>query len=381
MDFRPFRALRPTPAAAAEVLAPPYDIVTRASAAALAEGRPDSFLHVSRPDIDVESGADEHVAARRALDGLVGRGVLVQDAHPSYYAYRQTSSDHVQTGLVGLASVADYRSGVIATHEATRADKELDRVRHIGALEAHDEPVFLVARNLPELRLDGVPETAVLDREGVLHEVWPLADLEEVQELQAFFAGLPKAYVADGHHRSAAAARVHDGNPATAGFLAVVLPTSDVRVLSYNRVVAVPLSPVALSGAGFSVAPVAGTFRPRRRHEFAVRMSGNWFLAEATDVDEEDVVERLDVSVLQRRVLGPLLGISDPRTDPRISFVGGEAGVSHLADMPGETAVALHATSVEEMLACADAGASMPPKSTWFDPKLGSGLFVHRWAH
>ncbi|RZS86844.1 uncharacterized protein (DUF1015 family) [Motilibacter rhizosphaerae] len=379
VDFRPFAAWRPVPAAASRVLAPPYDVVDVAQARALAVD-PDSFLHVSRPDIDCPPGADEGAWAHAALDGLVTRGVLREEPAAAYFAYRQTSGAHVQTGLVGLASVADYRSGAVATHELTRADKELDRVQHLEALSAHDEPVFLVSREFPELSLDEPPETSVVAPDGVLHEVWRVSDVPAVRD---FFTGVPRIYVADGHHRSAAAARVHEALrlPGTSAFLAVVLPVEDVRVLAYDRVVssAGGLEVADIAAAGFTVAAVPSPSRPASPHEFCLRLRGSWWSLRALDVPD-DPVGALDVTLLQERLLGPLLGIVDPRTDPRISFVGGAEDLRLLEAAEGEVAVGLHPTSVEEMLRCADAGLVMPPKSTWFDPKLGSGLFVHRWG-
>ncbi|RKS74074.1 uncharacterized protein (DUF1015 family) [Motilibacter peucedani] len=409
VDLAPMRALRPVPAAAARVLAPPYDVVDVASARALA-GDPDSFLHVSRPEIDLPDAVDPadqqvYAAAGAALERLVAREVLRRDPAPAYFAYRRSDAHGSQTGLVGCASVDDYESGVIATHESTRPDKELDRVRHVDAVDAHDEPVFLIAPPTAVLReviataTAGDPETDAVAHDGVRHQVWPVTSAAAVEDVRAALAALPRAYVADGHHRSAAAARVRrlrrergQLSPGADAFLAVLVPADDVRVLAYDRLVldtgGLPAEelPAALRAAGFTVAETddgPGGGRPQQRHCFGVRVGHRWWTATTApgSVNERDPVASLDVALLQDRVLEPLLGIRDPRTEPRLAFVGGEVGTDALAGradaVAGSVAFALHPTSVAELVACADAGVDMPPKSTWFDPKLGSGLFVH----
>ncbi|NHC13309.1 DUF1015 domain-containing protein [Motilibacter deserti] len=401
--LHPFAALRPPPELAERVAAPPYDVVDVASARELAAGNPDSFLHVSRPEIDLPDGTDAYseqvyAAGRRALDGFVTRGLLRPDAEPGLYVYRQELGGRAQTGVVGCVDVDDYESGAIATHEHTRPDKENDRVRHLDALDAHDEPVFLIAPPDAGVRRDvseatsATPEYDFSTPDGVRHTFWVVAS-GLVPSLVDAFAAVPRVYVADGHHRSAAAARLRELRRAAgrdsveAGrFPAVVFPADEVRILPYNRVVrGVPLE--GLSGRlreAFEVTSAPGPVEPAERHVFGLYAAGGWlrFSARPGLVDEADVVGRLDVSVLQEHVLGPVLGITDPRTDQRLGFVGGSAGVDGLVRLVGsgayDLAFALPATSVEELLACADAGAVMPPKSTWFEPKLRSGLFVHR---
>jgi uncharacterized protein (DUF1015 family) len=424
-DLRPFRALRPRPFAAAAVAAPPYDVVDVDEARALAAGNPDSFLHVTRPEIDLDLTAAEaldpaahavHAAGRRALEALVTRGVLVQDAAPTYYVYRQRRGDHEQTGVVGCASVADYRAGVIRTHEHTRPDKEDDRVRHLDALGAHDEPVFLLAApDEPGWSAVGEVVARVVARpplfdlvtdDGIRHVFWSVHDPDSADDandptdadrLRAAFTAIPLLYVADGHHRSAAAERVsrlrseRNGSPDESDvFPVVVFPGAELAVLPYNRVLAeLPIrigTPSALLetlAEHFVVEPAAGAVEPAVRHRFGMYCAGTWYQLTARDgvVDESDVIARLDVSVLQDRVLGPVFGIEDPRTDKQIGFVGGARGTDELARLvdSGDYAVAfsLHPTSVAELVAVAATGQVMPPKSTWFEPKLRSGLFVH----
>ena len=426
VELRPFRALRPTPALADRVAAPPYDVVDVAEARALAEGNPDSFLHVSRPEIDLpdpagpgsDADADAvHRAGRAALDAMVARGVLVPEAEASYAVYRQHRGDHVQTGIVGCACVTDYLSGAIRTHEHTRPDKEDDRVRHIEALGAHDEPVFLFAAPddpgwapiadvirevvaeppLFDLTLDGLDGTT-------RHVLWPVTAWARTSTLEAGFAKLPLLYVADGHHRSAAAARVAASftaraqssasgaaTPEVEVFPVVVFPGQELQILAYHRVVS-DLGPLTVStlltaaAEGFDVEPLGPHPPgpgPARQHEFWMYCPGTWYRLTARVLPSAgDAVAALDVSLLHDRLLGPLLGIADPRTDRRIGFVGGVRGLPELERLvdTGQWAVAfaLHPTSVTELVDVAASGQVMPPKSTWFEPKLRSGLFVHR---
>jgi uncharacterized protein (DUF1015 family) len=406
-DLRPFRALRPRPDLATAVADPPYDVVDVPEARALVEGRPHAFLHVSRPEIDLPDGtapALVHAQGRAALDALVAGGVLVADERPTLSVYRQRRVDGPtgtveQTGVVGLATVAEYRSGTVAVHEHTRPDKEDDRLAHLAALGAHDEPVFLMypRRDAVDALVADItahpPDLALTDREGVEHSLWVVDDDATVKGLVTGFADVPVLYIADGHHRSAAAARLADAEPAgparrddVDGFPVVAFPAEQLTVLPYHRVVTEPLPATLLTDppAGLTVTPGdAATPDALGRHEFGVYTQGRWYrLTAALDADEEaDPVARLDVAILQERVLGPLLGITDPRTDPRLAFVGGSRGPAELAVLvdAGRYAAAfvLHPTSPAEVMAVADRGLVMPPKSTWFDPKLASGLFVH----
>jgi uncharacterized protein (DUF1015 family) len=395
-------------------------------ARAMAAGNPDSFLHVSRPEIDLPADVDPHddvvyAQGRRALADFVARGVLARDAGAGYLVYRQRWRGRCQTGVVGCAAVGDYLSGAIRTHEHTRPDKEQDRVRHVDALAAHDEPVFLLSPGSDAVQAvvaevtAGSPAYDFRTDDGVEHTVWTLGDAQQVTAIRDGFAAVPRLYVADGHHRSAAAVTVHrlraqrrlqtgDETPDDAGsagedgagedgaFLSVVFPADQVRILPYNRVVAdlagrTPDQLLAALADAFEVTAVdAGPVEPERRHDVGMYLAGRWHRLRAREgvVVEGDPIGRLDVTLLQDRVLAPLLGVGDPRTDARIRFVGGIRGTAELERLVdgGSAAVAfsLYPTCVDELLAVADAGTVMPPKSTWFEPKLRSGLFLHPLA-
>jgi len=416
--LRPFRALRPIPHLADRVAAPPYDVVDTEEARLLSAGNPHSFLHVSRPEIDLPPGTDPHgdpvhERGRRALAEFVEKGVLLQDPAESLYVYRQRSGTTTQIGLVGCASVDDYLDGVIAVHERTRPDKEDDRTRHIEVLDAHDEPVFLLSRSDADVRavIDEViaaPPVCEVLVDGVLNQLWTVDGAERLERLAAAFAAMDRLYVADGHHRSAAAARLcqkRRKEQADAGmigkrglphaehefFLSVVFAEDQVRVMAYNRVVkdlagmSVQEFRDRLAGT-FTVERVGDAVLPAQRHEFGMYLDGSWYRAVARPgvVDESDELARLDVSVLQEHVLAPLLKVADPRTDGRISFVGGARGtqeLERLVDSGGfAVAFSLYPTSVAELMAVSDRGEVMPPKSTWFEPKLRSGLFLHPLA-
>lgn len=402
---RPFAAIRPRPELAQQVAALPYDVMDVAEARELAAGNELSFLHVSRPEIDLAPHVDPHADAvyergRQNLENLLTHGVLTSDATPTFSVYRQRMGEHVQTGIVGVAAVDDYECGVIAKHELTRPDKELDRVNHISALGAQDEPVFLLSPRSAEVEAvitevtAAAPEIDIVTGDGIGHTLWIISDLSLISRLQAAFSEVERLYVADGHHRSAAAARVrelHRERPewqAAADFLVVIFAAEELAVLPYHRAVAdlAALSPdqlLALLTTTFAVTKSDGPPNPSRSHTFGMYLAGQWYRLDvrAELIDESDPVARLDVSILQDRVLGPLLGVSNPRTDARLSFVGGIRGTAELQRLvdDGEAAVtfALHPTSVSDLMALADEGQLMPPKSTWFEPKLRSGLFLH----
>jgi uncharacterized protein (DUF1015 family) len=397
---RPFAALRPPSELTARVAAPPYDVVDTAEARALAAGNDVSFLRVSRPEVDLAPGvpSDAEEVYRRGRENLaefVRRGVLVADPAPTFSVYRQTLDGYTQTGIVGCTGVADYRSGVIRIHEHTRPDKETDRIRHIDALGAHDEPVFYLAPRVAavEAVIDAVTanEPAVaFEAEGVSHTLWVVADPAEVAAIEQAYAAVPNLYVADGHHRSAAAAKVHELRAGQPGehdvFLTVIFARDQLRILPYNRVVTDlgGLTAEELLEAlarDFEVADSPSAVEPAQRQTFGMFLDGRWYHLTARGHQPADAVGALDVSLLQDRVLAPLLGIDDPRTDKRLGFVGGIRGTAELERVvsSGARAVAfsLHPTSVDDLIAIADAGQVMPPKSTWFEPKLRSGLFVH----
>ncbi|GAO03677.1 DUF1015 domain-containing protein [Anaeromyxobacter sp. PSR-1] len=397
----PFRALRPPAALAAQVASPPYDVVSTKEARALAAGNADSFLRVSRPEIDLPEGVDEHsdpvyAKGRENLEELVRRGVLRADPEPRFYVYAQRMGEHRQTGLVACASVDEYDRDVIKKHEKTRADKEDDRVRHIDTLSAHDEPVFLTYRAVPDLDAAieevkrAAPEYDLVTPDGVAHQLWvvPPALGARIEQL---FRGVPALYVADGHHRSAAASRVHAarrGQPGEhGGFLAVVFPHDQMQILAYNRLVRDPQrrSPDALLEALRQVLDLEPAKDPRPDHPlaFGVYLGGRWWHAHVRkgSFDAADPVKALDCSIAQDQLLEPLFGIRDPRTSKDVDFVGGIRGHQELERRVNEEgwSLALHLfpTRIEQLIAVSDAGKLMPPKSTWFEPKLRSGLFVH----
>ncbi|MDQ3427496.1 MAG: DUF1015 family protein [Gemmatimonadota bacterium] len=405
MRLNPFRAIRPDPALAAKVASVPYDVVSRAEAVELARDNPHSFLHVGRSDIDLPEEVDPYdpriyARAREALDRFVAEGTLTRDEEPRLYLYRQVMEGRAQVGVVGCVHVDDYERNVIRKHEKTRPDKEDDRTRHVLTLNANAEPVFLTyrARNEIDALVPPVLDTAALydftADDGVRHTVWRVPD--PAPFLKAF-ESLNHVYVADGHHRSASAwragAELKAKNPAHTGseeynwFLAVLFPATQLRILPYNRLVRDlnGLSPADFLARLAPVGRVARTEdpRPRRAGMFCFYLAGSWYRIELEghSVDKQDPIRSLDVSLLQDRILGPILGIGDPRTDKRIDFVGGIRGTAELERRvdSGEVAIAfaLYPTSLDQLMAVADAGDVMPPKSTWFEPKLRSGLFVH----
>jgi uncharacterized protein (DUF1015 family) len=399
--LRPFRALRPPPALAARVASPPYDVVNTREARALAAGNPDSFLRVSRPEIDLAEGTDEHAdevyaRGRQNLEELTRRGVLVADAAPRLFVYAQRMGAHRQVGLVACASVDEYDRDLIKKHEKTRADKEEDRVRHIDTLSAHDEPVFLTYRARPDVDalIAGVQQAApaydLVTQDAVAHQLW-VVPADVAAQLEALFREVPALYVADGHHRSAAASRVHATRRGQAGdhgqFLAVVFPHDQMQILAYNRLVRDPQrrTPGQLLTALQEVLDVSPAVQPAPDHPqaFGIYLGGRWWHAHVKPgtFPAEDPVASLDCQIAQDQLLEPLFGIKDPRTSKDVDFVGGIRGHEELerrVDQEG-WALALHLfpTRVEQVMSVSDAGKIMPPKSTWFEPKLRSGLFVH----
>ncbi len=400
----PFAAYRPPPAEAVRVASPPYDVVSTAEARALAEGNPASFLHVSRPEIDLPECTDEHADAVYAagaehLRDLVERGALVPDPEPHLYLYAQRMGQHRQIGVVGCASVTEYTRDLIKKHEKTRPDKEDDRTRHIAELRAHDEPVFLTYRADAAIdRLVGEATGAppIYDfttADGVQHQLWVLGR-EATAALGERFEHVSALYVADGHHRSAAAARAHAKLAGDGGdhgvFLAVVFPHDQMKIMPYNRVVRdlqgrSPEALLAILGQALDVAPAASgeAATPAGPRSFGIYLGGRWYTARARpgSYDAADPVATLDCSICQDQILGPIFGVVDPRRDKHVDFVGGIRGVAELerrVDAGAFTAaIHLYPTQIEELFAVSDAGLLMPPKSTWFEPKLRSGLFVH----
>jgi uncharacterized protein (DUF1015 family) len=405
---RPFAALRPRPETAAAVIAPPYDVVDAAEARALVAGRPHNFLHVSRPEIDFEPGAspyEDRVYARGAenLAGLVKDGVLERESQACFYAYRMTMGSHVQTGIAGVASVRAYEENRIRKHELTRPDKETDRVRNMEALKAQTGPVLCAFRSkkiVNELLSEATRAAPLLEAEGpnaVVHSIWRIAESQTIVTLSRELSALSAIYIADGHHRTAAAARVAAARRAESPtpddaasyeyFLCVAFPSASLRIKDYNRVVA-DLNGLSASQFieriehTFEVTRIGNVARPEARGIFGLYVDGQWYRLRArTKAPKGDPVARLDVSVLHRGIIEPLLGIRDLRTDPRIEFVGGIRGLEALAERvdsgKAAAAFALYPPSMDELIAVADAGLLMPPKSTWFEPKLADGLLTH----
>jgi uncharacterized protein (DUF1015 family) len=409
--IRPFRGLRPVPDKAARVASPPYDVINSDEARAMAEGNPLSFLHVVKPEIDLPPGTDlyaDAVYARGAgnLAGLQRDGVLVRDPRPYLYVYAQTmrigGCDHRQVGVLGGASVAEYENDRIKKHELTRADKEADRTRHVETLNANTGPVFLTYRAVPAIDAlvarvtAGRPVYDFTADDGIGHRLWVVDDAPAIAALVGAFDAVPSTYVADGHHRSASAAAAgrrrreanpnHTGNEPYNFFLAVFFPHDQLYIMDYNRVV---LDLAGLSEQAFlqrvaekfEIAPTDAP-KPARATEFGMYLGGRWhrLTARPGTFDAGDPMRSLDVAILQDNLLAPILKIRDPRTDKRIDFVGGIRGTGELERrVKGGAAVAfaMHATSIEQLMAIADAGLIMPPKSTWFEPKLRSGLVVN----
>jgi len=397
----PFHALRPTPASAPGVAAVPYDVVNASEAHALADGNALSFLHVSRAEIDLPANTDPYSDAvyRKAVENfqaLKTNAPLVTEQQPSLYVYRLRMGNHVQTGIAGTFSIDEYDRGVIKKHEFTRKDKEDDRTRHMLELRAQTGPVFLTYRASPAV--DGVvsrvtrqsPLFDFVAADGVQHTIWR-AEASEVKELVSAFAAIPELYIADGHHRAASAARARQQLAAAGArgewdtVLAVAFPDDQMQVLPYNRVVKdlashTPQSLLATLSKQFTVKE--GPAAPARKGDVAMYLNGTWQTIVLGDAPRDlSAADRLDVSRLQQTVLAPLLGIGDVRTDKRIDFVGGARGTTELETLvdSGKFAVAfsLYPVSVSDLMQVCDAGGIMPPKSTWFEPKLRDGLLSH----
>ncbi len=403
MRIRSYRALRPVPELANRIASLPYDVVSTAESRALVEGNPDSMLRVSRSDLEFPDDTDPHAdavyaRARENWDRLIREKRLVSEAEPSLYIYRQQMGQHVQTGVAALCHVDDYDTGLIKKHEKTRKDKEDDRVRHTSTLSANPGPVFLTYRGqaaidaLVREAAVGAPLIDFTAHTGVRHSIWRVA---APATLVAAFASVPCSYIADGHHRAASAARVarerRAANPAHTGtedynwFLTVLFPAAQLHILPYNRLVADlnGYTPAQVLAALAKVGPVkaAASAEPARPGDIRIFIEGRWHSLELSAAPDADPVSRLDVSLLQDRVLAPLLAIDDPRTSKRIDFVGGIRGTKFLEDAvtAGRATIAfsLHAVTIDQLMDIADAGQIMPPKSTWFEPKLLDGLFMH----
>ena len=407
--IRPFAGLRPASDRTAEVIAPPYDVLSTDEARVRAAGKPWSFLHISKPEIDLPAETDPHAPqvyakARENLDRMLREGILARDRAPCYYVCRIIMGAHTQTGLVAAASLAAYDNNRIRKHEHTRPDKENDREQQIDALNAHTGPVLLAYPGAPQVdeilskAATGVPDVDVTADDGIRHMLWVLHDAEIQAELTLAFDAMPAIYIADGHHRSAAASRVaaarraanpqHTGKESYNYFLTVIFPHHQMQILPYNRVVT-DLYGVNAEAfltrvwENFSMAKSPTPVQPAKPGEFGMYLPGQWHRLEINSswIPRNNPVKRLDVSLLSDNLLTPILGIKDLRRDKRIEFVGGIRGVQELEKRvnSGEMAAAfsLYPTSMEDLIAVTEAGEVMPPKSTWFEPKLVDGLVSH----
>jgi uncharacterized protein (DUF1015 family) len=400
--IKPFRALRPAPGRAAEVLAPPYDVLSSAEARVRAKDKPFSFLHVSKPEIDLDPKTDPYdssvyVQAANNLKRMVDAGVLIRDDKPCYYIYRLTWHGHTQTGLACIASLSDYASNRIRKHEYTTPLKEDDRVRQIEAVNAQTGPVMSGYPHAPEIdalladAAAGKPAVDVTADDGVRHQLWVVSDDTVIDTLTRVFDALPAVYIADGHHRSAAAARVaaaRKGPGSQQYFLSVLFPEREMTILDYNRLVRdlnsrKPDEFLEALSRAFAVEASDKPVRPAASPEFGMYLGGRWYRLSLRSglVPKADPIGHLPITLLSRHVIEPLLGINDPRTDKRIDFVGGARGLEGLEARvnSGEMAVAfaLYPTQMADLMAVADAGGIMPPKSTWFEPKLADGMVSH----
>lgn len=406
--IRQFKAIRPTPEMAEKVAALPYDVVNSEEAAEMVIGNPYSFLHVDKAEIDLPAGTDiyspeVYEKAKSNLEKMITDGVLVQDEKPMLYVYELTMDGRSQTGLVACTSIDEYMQGIIKKHELTREDKEQDRIRHVDICNANTGPIFLAYRTVDEISeiVDNVKKNApVYDftaEDGIIHRAWIIDNEETINRLVKLFKDVPNLYIADGHHRNASAAKVglkrRNENPNYTGdeefnyYLAVIFPSDQLKILDYNRVVK------DLNGLSeeefikklsekFDIIETEGRAKPDKAYDFGMYMDGKWYMLTAKDeIKSKDAVKGLDVSILQDNVLIPILGIGDIRTDKRIDFVGGIRGLGELEKRvdSGEmkVAFAMYPTSIEQLMTIADENKIMPPKSTWFEPKLRSGLFIH----
>lgn len=408
-DIRPFKGIRPSKERAASIAALPYDVYSREEAREITEKNPNSFLKIDRPetqfpvDIDMYSQPVYDKAAQ-ILDSMINDGSFIQDETPCYYVYALTMQQHTQTGIVGCASIDDYVNNVIRKHENTRADKEQDRIRHVDTLSAQTGPIFLTYR--PNLNIKSIlKEVCTLPAlydfvsdDSIRHQIWRIEEKTLLEKISQIFSSMKQVYIADGHHRAASAVKVdltrrnahsdYTGTEEFNYFLSVLFPSDELRIFDYNRVV------TDLNGYTFGqlldmikdrfdVTEIGNeAYHPQKKGEFGLYGNGTWYRLEAKPcLYSDNPVETLDVSVLQNFILCPLLNIQNPKTDSRIRFIGGIRGLEALrqeADKTGGVAFSMYPTSMDELLAVADAGLLMPPKSTWFEPKLRSGLFIHQ---
>jgi uncharacterized protein (DUF1015 family) len=409
--FKPFKGIRPKAGLTDKVASLPYDVMNRQEAKKMAEGNEVSFLHIARPEIDLDDSVDPYdesvyQTARKNLDAMLERGFLIQDREAKFYIYRQIMWGRVQTGIVGCASIDDYLNNIIKKHELTRVEKETDRFNNFDRCDAHTEPVFLTYRKNEQL--NGIinnwikfnkPACDFTCDDGITHIVWDISDPSVNRSIEALFGSMDYLYIADGHHRSASSVKVGLKRREAAGhcsgeeefnyILAAAFPDEDLYIMDYNRAIkdlngyTADRFPAEVKKK-FRVEASDGPYKPKEKHTYGMYLEGKWYRLTAVPgtFDKDNVIERLDVSILQNNLLGPILGIRDPRTDKRIDFIGGIRGIEELearVDRDMKVAFAMYPTTIEDLISVADSGKIMPPKSTWFEPKLRSGLFVHRF--
>ncbi|MFC4262725.1 DUF1015 domain-containing protein [Ferruginibacter yonginensis] len=415
ITIAPFAALRPEVTEAKAVASPPYDVLNSKEAKLATQGNPNSFLHITKSEVDLPDNIDIHSQevydkAKENLTAFISRNILFQESKPCYYIYQLIMPGHLlgdkdaapinQIGLVCGSSVADYENGLIKKHEFTRPEKELDRITHIKTTGAQTGNVFLAYRNVPaidtfiaSMMSDKAPQYSFEADDAIQHNIWVINDTDSIETItQLFKTHVPASYIADGHHRAASAAKVkaalgNHATPAADIFLTTLFPANQLRIIDYNRVIKdfnghTPADIIAALEKNFTVTPSKEAVKPSAPHEFGFYMNQQWYLVKALEnIIKDDVLGVLDVNVLQENVLTPIFNIIDQRTDKRIDFVGGIRGLSELEKRvnSGEMAVAisLYPVSIEQLFEVADAGEVMPPKSTWFEPKLRDGLLTH----
>lgn len=410
--IKPFKAIRPRPELVSRVASPPYDVITKEEAYQLAKGNPYSFLHIDKAEIDFDSSINPYdkkvyEKARENLNRMIQEEVYLQDEKENFYIYRQIMKGRAQIGLVVCASIDDYLNSVIKKHENTRADKEKDRIEHIEYTDANTGPVFLTYKAKDEINQiiskwieAKSPVYDFTSEDRITHTCWIIDNKQTIQQLINTFSKIDYLYIADGHHRAAAGTEVglkkreqfndYTGEEGFNYFLSVLFPDNELYIMDYNRVVADLFGNseeefIKKISQNFKIEKYEGEgiYRPEAKHTFGMYLNRSWYklTAKPATFDENDVVERLDVSILQNNLLAPILGVQDPRTEQRIEFVGGIRGLEELerrVDKGMKVAFSLYPNSIEELMEIADAGKLMPPKSTWFEPKLRSGIFIHK---
>ena len=408
--IKPFKAIRPIEELVDKIAALPYDVMNSDEAREMVKNNPYSFLHVDKAEVDLPEEIDVYdekvyEKAKENLDSMIEKGYYVEDDKPNYYIYRQSMGNRSQTGLVACASIDDYTNNIIKKHELTREEKEIDRINHVYKCEAHTGPIFLTYRENKEIS-NIVNEWTKRETlynfkadDGVSHTVWIIDDENTVNRLQELFKNVNYLYIADGHHRSASAVKVghikraesssYAGTEDFNFFLSISYPDSELEVLDYNRTVK-DLNNLSKEefllkiSEKFDITESEVQVKPKEKHTFGMYLENKWYLLKAKDgiFDKEDPVDRLDVSILQNNLLRPILGIDDPRTSKRIKFIGGIRGLKELerrANTDMKVSFSMYPTTTEDIMAIADSGKTMPPKSTWFEPKPRSGLFIHKF--